>query len=240
MAAMGQIVCVLGNKGGTGKTTLSHMLGQGLGLLGVRAVVAVTDATREPLVRQGRRYLPADARRPQEPKRIASAMRGVAGWVGVIDGGAGRLDFDLELAVLADLVLLPFRESQEDVRVVLQDLERMPRAMALPSQWPTNPWAREAAQRSLQELLSRYPRRVLAPVSALGASKLLLQRELPPSLPSALESACRELAQRVAAQAGIALAGAAVRIARQGPPVGRGAGIGVSDDRAPKAEACRA
>src|SRR5262245_42515661 len=31
---MADIICIIGNKGGTGKTTLSHMLCQGMGLLG--------------------------------------------------------------------------------------------------------------------------------------------------------------------------------------------------------------
>ena len=46
---MAKIICVLGNKGGTGKTTLSHMLCQGLGLLGHRAACILTDVSREPL-----------------------------------------------------------------------------------------------------------------------------------------------------------------------------------------------
>ena len=46
---MAEIVCVIGNKGGTGKTTMSHMLCQGLGLLGQRAVCVLTDPCREPL-----------------------------------------------------------------------------------------------------------------------------------------------------------------------------------------------
>ena len=41
---MAEIICVIGNKGGTGKTTLSHMLCQGLGLLGQRAACVLTGA----------------------------------------------------------------------------------------------------------------------------------------------------------------------------------------------------
>ena len=58
---MAEIVCIIGNKGGTGKTTLSHMLCQGLGLLGQRSVCVLTDTQREPLDPEGRRYLVADA-----------------------------------------------------------------------------------------------------------------------------------------------------------------------------------
>ena len=213
---MAKIISLLGNKGGTGKTTLSHMLGQGLGLLGVRAVVALTDATREPLSRLGRRYLPTDARRAEDLKKVAQTLRGVPGWVGVIDGGAGRLEFDLELAAMSDLVLLPFRESHEDIRVVLQDLVRMPHALAVPSQWPTNAWAREAAERTRAAMLATHRDRMLDPVSALGPSKLLLQAELPASLPAALDAACRDFAMAVASAAGIEIDAGGNRVDRQG------------------------
>ena len=59
---MADIICVIGDKGGTGKTTLSHMLCQGLGLLGQRSVCVLTDTSREPLDALHRRYLTADAR----------------------------------------------------------------------------------------------------------------------------------------------------------------------------------
>lgn len=59
---MADIICVIGNKGGTGKTTLSHMLCQGMGLLGQRSVCVLTDTHREPLDPTDRRYLVADAR----------------------------------------------------------------------------------------------------------------------------------------------------------------------------------
>jgi hypothetical protein len=52
---------------------------------------------------------------------------------------------DVELAGLADLVLLPFRDSHEDLRTVAADLARFPQARALPSQWPTNFWAQDTA-----------------------------------------------------------------------------------------------
>ena len=192
---MAQIFCVLGNKGGTGKTTISHMLGQGLGLLGFRTVVAVTDETREPLSRAGRRYLPADARSPEQLARIAAKLRGLDGWIGVIDGGGGRTEFDTQLARMASVVLLPFRDSHEDLRTVLKDLERFPAACGVPSQWPTNTFARDAAQRSLEALLADYADRFLPPVMSLSATKLLLQLEIPASLPTPVSAACRSLAR---------------------------------------------
>jgi chromosome partitioning protein len=198
-----QIISVLGNKGGTGKTTISHMLGHGLGLLGLPAVVAVTDVTREPLSRVGRRYLPVDARRPEQLAKVASTLQGLAGWIGVIDGGGGRVDFDDDLARLSTVVLLPFRDSHEDIRTVRRDLERLPTAYALPSQWATNALAREAASRSLEALLADFRDRIIPPVMAFAATKVLLQLELPSALPSGLNGVCRGLARHAALLAGI-------------------------------------
>ncbi len=212
---MSKIISLIGSKGGTGKTTLSHMLGQGFGLLGVRAVVALTDHGRNPLSREGRRYLPADAREPAALKRVATTLRNIAGWVGVIDGGAGRPEFDLELAAASDLVLLPFRESHEDVRVLIHDLERLPGSLALPSQWPTNAWARAAADRTIEQMLVSFKGRVLAPVSSLGASKQLLVSDLSGSLPRPLEDACRGFATEVAALAGLEIESEQARVPRQ-------------------------
>ena len=212
---MAQIICVLGNKGGTGKTTISHMVGQGLGLLGVRAVVAVTDETREPLSRAGRRYLPVDARSPDQLSAIARKLRGVDGWVGVVDGGGGRVEFDTRLSEMAKVVLLPFRDSHEDLRTVLKDLERLPAAYGIPSQWPTNAFARDAAQRSLEALLAPYANRFLPPVMSISASKLLLQSEIPETLPSPVSAACRSLAQEVSRIAGIELPAEQAPIGKQ-------------------------
>lgn len=191
---MAHIVCIIGNKGGTGKTTLSHMLAQGLGLLGRRAVCVLTDTGREPLQPEGRRYLIADARTREALAKVVHKIRELPGWMGVIDGGANRGEMDRRLYGIADLVLLPFRDSHEDMRTVAADLDVFRRAYALPSQWPTNPWQREAAQRALEQMLGRHRDRMLEPVAALSASKLLLQRDLPGSLPTPLANACRRLA----------------------------------------------
>jgi chromosome partitioning protein len=194
---MADIICIIGNKGGTGKTTLSHMLCQGMGLLGQRSVCVLTDTHREPLAPTGRRYLVADARTREGLARVVDKIRSLNAWMGVIDGGGNRTETDQELYGLADLVLLPFRDSQEDIRTVIRDLEMFPRAYAIPSQWPTNAWARDAAERLVQDMLAPYHDRILDPIYALGASKLLLQKQLPAALPTPLANACRFSAHQV-------------------------------------------
>jgi hypothetical protein len=46
-------------------------------------------------------------------------------------------------------------------------------------------------------MLAPYHDRVLDPVFALGASKVLLQKQIPPVLPTPLANACRSAAHQV-------------------------------------------
>ncbi|MDR3214285.1 MAG: hypothetical protein LBT71_10275 [Azoarcus sp.] len=194
---MAKIICVLGNKGGTGKTTLSHMLCQGLGLLGHRAACVLTDVTREPLSPAGRRYITADARNADALTKVIDKLRTLGDWIGVVDGAGNRTEMDRKLYSLADIVLLPFRDSHEDIRTVICDLDLFPRAYAVPSQWPPNAWQREAADRNVTQLMGAYRHRLLKPVGALSSSKLLLQKQVPEQLPSPLGKACRAIGREV-------------------------------------------
>lgn len=194
---MAEIICVIGNKGGTGKTTLSHMLCQGLGLLGHRSACVLTDVSREPLSPDGRRYITADARTRDALTKVVDKLRTLDDWIGVIDGGGNRTEMDRKLYALSDIVLLPFRESHEDIRTVVRDLEMFPRAYAVPSQWPSNAWQRDAADRNVAQLMGAYRHRILNPVGALSASKLLLQKQVPEQLPTPLANACRAFGRQV-------------------------------------------
>ncbi|MEI7970539.1 MAG: hypothetical protein WCJ69_16255 [Betaproteobacteria bacterium] len=193
---MAEIICVIGSKGGTGKTTVSHMLGEGLGLLGQRPVVVLTDSDRTFLGRERRRYLMADARSDAALARVAGKLQGLDGWIGIIDGRGGHAERDAELGRWATLIVLPFRDSPEDMRSVARDLERFPNAMALPSQWPSNPWQREAAERLKRDRLAGFEDRIFDPVHAVSSSKLLLLEEPPKDLPAPLRKACRGLAEQ--------------------------------------------
>lgn len=194
---MAEIICIIGTKGGTGKTTLSHMLCHGLTLIGRRAACVMTDEYREPLRPEGRRYVMADARSPEAREKVVDKLRELPGWVGVLDGGANRTDTDIALYDLSDIVLLPFRDSPEDIRTVLHDLELFPRAVAIPSQWPKNKWQQAAADKMVADIPETYQSRVLEPVFALSATKLLLQTRPPEQLPAALNRACKLLASQL-------------------------------------------
>lgn len=192
---MSTIVSIIGAKGGTGKTTLTHMLCYGLGLIGERAVCVMTDDCRDTPPAGSLPYVFADGRLAPARQQILSTLRGRPGWIGVVDGGANRTDVDSELYQAADLVLLPFRDSPEDLRVVCRDLERLPKALALPSQWPTNPWQYKAAVKLLESAPAHFHGRILAPVFALSSSKLLLQSPPPDSFPTPVNNACRAIAR---------------------------------------------
>jgi hypothetical protein len=194
---MKQLVCVIGNKGGTGKTSITHMLCHGFGLLGKQSICVHTDVGREPLEKANRNYTPLDGRDPEKLKRIINKLRSLPDWFGVIDGGSNRPETDRLLYEIAELTLLPFRDSHEDIRTVLNDLDTYPNAFGIPSQWPTNPWQQLAAERSLDELMQSYRPRLLDPVYSLSASKLLLESTIPNNLPSTLNNVSRRLARQV-------------------------------------------
>jgi hypothetical protein len=211
---MADIICVIGSKGGTGRTTLSHMLCQGLGLLGQRSICVLTDARREAPSPAGRRYQVAAAHSHEALDQVADEIRSLQAWMGVIDGGGAELD--RKLYGLADLVLLPFRDSHEDIRAVARDLDRFTHAYAIPAQWPSNAWQREAADKAMDDMLAPYRDRVLRPVLSVSASKLLLQKDVPDALPTPLANAARGVAMQVLTLLQISIEGPA-RAARAAP-----------------------
>jgi chromosome partitioning protein len=191
-----KLICVIGNKGGTGKTSITHMLCHGFGLLGMRSIAVLTDTTREPLLRGNRAYTPLDGRTPEKLEKILAKLESMPDWIGVIDGGANRPEMDSQLYGLSNLVLLPFRDSHEDIRTVRHDLENYPEAFGIPSQWPKNPWQQMAAEKTLDELMQDYRPRLLDPVYTVSSSKLLLESQVPPDLPTVLNNVCRGLAKQ--------------------------------------------
>jgi chromosome partitioning protein len=194
---MAQIISLLGVKGGSGKTTLSHMLCYGMGLIGRRAACIMTDIGREPPPHGTLPYVFADGRSESARQQIIATVRARPDRIGIIDGGANRIETDSSIYAQSDLILLPFRDSHEDLRVICQDLERLPRAYALPSQWPTNPWQYKASLKVIEAIPEEFRGRVLAPVFSISSSKLLLSFQASDSLPTPLNHACRAIARYV-------------------------------------------
>jgi chromosome partitioning protein len=191
-----KLICVIGNKGGTGKTSITHMLCHGFGLLGLRSIAVLTDTSREPLLRGDRGYTPLDGRSPDKLEKILAKFETMPDWIAVIDGGANRPEMDKHLYDVAQLTLLPFRDSHEDIRTVRHDLENYSSAFGIPSQWPTNPWQQMAAEHTLDSLMQDYRPRLLDPVYTVSSSKLLLETQVQNDLPTVLNNVCRRLAKQ--------------------------------------------
>jgi hypothetical protein len=120
----------------------------------------------------------------------------------LIDGGGGRPDVDQVLSQVADLTILPFMQSQTDLRVVRADLDRLPDAVGLPNRWPTQKWAREVADKELSVELGGYMHRLMSPVPEVNGYISLL-RDTGPA--PRINPSCRQLALRVLERMGLSL-----------------------------------
>lgn len=168
------IIFIGGEKGGTTKSTTAHLICLGAVLRNQPADYVLTDPRRS-LKSAGRPYSVLDGRVPANLLKIISASQSVDnGWL-VIDGGGNRPAFDKDVSQDADLVLLPFRDSEEDAEVVARGLIDIPHALALPSAWPTNRHAQDSAKLILNGLADAFPGRVIeTPIYFVNSVKELL------------------------------------------------------------------
>ena len=176
---MSHTVVFAGDKGGSGKTTGSHALCHGLGMHGVRAIHVTTDPRRLVLPADTRRYATLDGRDVRQLARVIDQLADRTDCVLVIDGGGGRPEVDQVLAKVADLTLVPFLHSGEDLRVAVADLERLPHAHGLPNRWPTQTWARAAAERDLDKHMRALKARCLNPLPEINGLITLVSEEGP-------------------------------------------------------------
>jgi hypothetical protein len=174
-----------GQKGGSTKTTTSHLVCLGAILNKQPAAYVLTDPKRE-LKENGRPYSVLDGRQPYELAKIIGAIDTHKNGWWIFDGGGNRPAFDAEMATHADLVLLPFRDSEEDVEAVTRDLHAYPHALAWPCAWPTNEKAQHAVQHLIAALTLAFPLRVISPpLYFVNSAKELLGASLDnPSTPT--------------------------------------------------------
>jgi len=181
---MSHLIFIAGQKGGTTKTTTAHLMSLGAILRGQPAAYVLTDPHRV-LKSEGRPYGVMDGRDGNELAKIITASKSTKnGWL-IIDGGGNRPELDKAISEEADLTILPFRGSEEDLETISRDLAAMPNAVALPSAWPTNKHAQEAAQKFIDVLEQVYPGRVIkTPIFFVNSAlELLGQRLDSPSTP---------------------------------------------------------
>ena len=181
---MSRLVYVGGQKGGTTKTSTAHLLCLGAILHSEPAAYVLTDPARQ-LKAEGRPYGVMDGRDPNTLAGIIKASESTPnGWL-IVDGGGNRPAFDAAIAQQADLCLLPFRASEEDLEAISKDLQTMPHAIAWPAAWSTNKHAQDAAAYLIQGLEKAFPGRVIEkPIYFVNAvSELLGARLDSPSTP---------------------------------------------------------
>lgn len=177
------IISVLGAKGGASKTTTSHLLCHGLSKYLIRSLLLTSDhaAGRKSLRGEKRLY---STRSGQTDETLKKAFTNfdkidVSTYAAalIVDGGGNRQAVDDVLAKYSDIIILPFRDSEEDLRVVIEDMKRLPEAYGLPSAWPTNNFANAHAAKILQGMESQFPGRILKPVPVCRATQQLLVEE---------------------------------------------------------------
>ncbi|WP_267361014.1 MULTISPECIES: hypothetical protein [unclassified Methylobacterium] len=155
-------VAVLGRKGGSAKTVTAHTICLGAHLMAAPAAYVLTDPERE--VRSaGRPYAVLDGRLPEQLELIfTSSQQNLNGWL-VIDGGGNRPAWDIEIGKLANLTLVPFRPSMDDIDMATKTMNDIPNAVAWPCAWPTNPLAIAAARPFIERMQKAFPLRVIEP-----------------------------------------------------------------------------
>ena len=175
---MSTFVYIAGQEGGTTKTTTAHLLALGAILKGHPSAYVLTDPNRK-VRAKGRPYGVLDGRDQGRLAQIISANQdSFNGWL-IVDGGGNRPAMDDALAGEADLCIVPFRPSEEDLDTVAQGLLRMTHAMAWPSAWPTNRHAMRAAQYLIDGLDQAFPGRVITtPIHFVNSISELLGETL--------------------------------------------------------------
>ena len=133
------VIAFFGSKGGTGKSTLAHLLAYGASMNKQVALVVHTDE-REPEVHQERPYHYFDGRDPERLYALLErAKEPDKTGLCILDGAGNRPGVAAVLAKAADLVLIPCGIGGQDAPMALADLERMPGSFVVVNRFPTLP-----------------------------------------------------------------------------------------------------
>ncbi|WP_168220583.1 hypothetical protein [Azospirillum thermophilum] len=199
---MSRTVVFAGDKGGSGKTTTSHALCHGLGMHGVRSIHVTTDPRRLVLPADSRRYATVDGREVRQLARVIDQLANRDDVVLVIDGGGGRPEVDAVLSKVADLTVIPFLHSAEDLRVAVADLQRLSHAYGLPNRWPTQTWAKAAAEKELTKAMGDLGSRLMSPLPEINGLITLVSEE---GANARINGQCKAFALRILERMGLNL-----------------------------------
>lgn len=194
-----KIVAFFGTKGGTGKSTLAHLLAYGAATQGQPALVVHTDA-REPERHQGRPYHYFDGRDPTALYRALERAKVAPEGLTIIDGAGNRPAVAEVLAKAADLVLIPCGIGGQDAAMALADLARLPAALVVVNRFPTMP--KHPRRAKAEAYIAQLPReRVLCRLGESAAADRFTESDTdahPWPVPSTrVSSAARALYLRV-------------------------------------------
>ena len=196
-----QVVAFFGTKGGTGKSTLSHLLAYGASLHAVPALVVHTDA-RAPEIHQGRPYHYFDGR---DPERLYAVLERAKApdqpGVCVLDGGGNRPGVAAVLAKAADLVLIPCGIGGQDAPLALVDLAQLPEAWIVVNRFPMVP--KHPRRAKADAYLAQLPRaRILCRLGESAAADRFTESDRAPwTTPSTrVSNAARALYGKIAAR----------------------------------------
>jgi hypothetical protein len=193
-----KIVAFFGTKGGTGKSTLSHLLAYGAALHGLAALVVHTDA-REPERHQGRPYHYFDGRDPARLYALLERAKGAESGLCVLDGAGNRPSLTATLAKAADLVLIPCGIGGQDAPLALADLAQLPDAWLIVNRWPMVP--KHPRRPKAEAYLAQLPReRILCRLGESAAADRFTESDAGPwTGPSTrVNDAARALYRRIA------------------------------------------
>ncbi len=198
---MAKIIAFAGTKGGTGKSTLSHLVAHGAGSLPrpIPTVVLTTDP-EDALTEGDRRYVVVDGRSPQLLADQLERLSAMERLLVIVDGVANRADVDRVLAELADLVVIPFGPSDQDGARAAASLAAMPGAVGLPNRWPTHPGVAKRARKWLAMVPAS---RRLPEFRAIPRLDALLSRDSYGEIAYEIAAPARGLIIEVLARAGI-------------------------------------
>jgi len=192
-----KIVAFFGSKGGTGKSTLAHLLAYGAALHGQPALVVHTD-DREPEIHHGRPYHYFDGRDPKRLYAVLEKAKSTGEGLCVIDGGGNRPVLDRILAKAADLILIPCGIGGQDAPMAIRDLERLPNAWIIVNRFPLTLGHRRRPK--AEAYIAQLPReRILCRLGESAAADRFTEPDIRPwsTPPTRVNNAARALYRKV-------------------------------------------
>ena len=198
---MARVIAFAGSKGGTGKSTLSHLAAHGAGSLprSIPTIVVTTDP-EDALAEGERRYVVVDGRSPPLLADQLQRLLAVERLLIIVDGVANRSDVDRVLSEMADLVIIPYGPSAQDGARAVANLNALPVAVGMPNRWPTHPGVAKRAKRWLEAVPGDRRLPALKSIPKLDA---LLSRESYGEIAYDIAAPARGLILEILARAGI-------------------------------------